>query len=412
MTVTVPPSLRALRHRNFRLFIAGQGTSHIGNWLQLVATSWLLYRLTNSPLMLGVASLALYGPLLLITPFAGVLLDRVNVRLVLLCTNTAALVQAVCMSVLVMSHWVEPWQLLAGNLVMGLVSACDMPARQSLLVRLVGGRDDLSSAIALNSIVMNGARCIGPVLGGVLIGSFGEGTGFGANSLLRFAVLGALLAMRFPSLAQVRSPSSWLTDLVTGMRYAYGFLPSRSLLLLLAATSITVHAYPTLMPWFAKERFHGTSQTLGLLLGAGSLGSVAGLVYLAGRSGIDGLMSLVGSTALLAGTALVAFSFATSLWLAAPMLFLVGMGMTLTAASTNTVLQSFVPDALRGRVASIYLMSFLGVSPLGGMINGWVSEHLGPPRALLFSGAAAVAAALVFRRQLKAIQTKSIDRAL
>jgi len=400
----LPHGLRALAHPNFRMFVAGQGTSQLGIWLQLIATSWLMYRLSGSTLMLGFAAFALQIPFLVLAPVAGVYIDRLDVRRVLLVTNTVGLLQALVMLGLVAGGHIQPWHLIAGNLVLGVVNACDAPARQSLLVHLVEHRADLPNAIALNSTMMNGARFVGPMIGGSVIAAFGETWGFALNSLLRVAVLGALVAMRIAARSPAAPQGGWLGQFLAGARYAYGFLPSRAALLLLASTSFTIQSYVSLMPWFAREVFHGDSHTLGLLIGAAGFGAVSGMVYLAARPSIRGLFRVIGWTAIVAGTGLFAFSFATRLWAALPMLYLTGMGMMLTAASTNTVLQSIVPDELRGRVASLYVVSFLGVSPLGALFGGWAAEHIGAPHALALCGLGTMTASLVYTLQLPKIR--------
>jgi MFS family permease len=304
---------------------------------------------------------------------------------------------------------VQPWHLVLGNLVLGIVSACDAPARQSILVELVEGKADLPNAIALNSAMMNAARFIGPLLGGALIAALGEPWGFGLNVLTFTVMLTALSKMRVAT--QLRAPSGegLVRELAAGARYAYGFLPSRCALMLLAATSLTVHSYAALMPWFAREVFHGDSSTLGALLGAAGLGAVSGMVYLAMRPDIRGLLRLVGMMAALGGAALTAFSFTTALWVALPALYLVGMGSMLVAASTNTVLQSIVPDELRGRVASLYVMAFLGMAPLGALAAGSIAERIGPPATLAGCGILALGAAAIYasrypdiRREIRA----------
>ena len=402
--MTLPSALRALRHRDFRLFFAGQGVSQLGTWLQLIATSWLIYRLSGSTLLLGLAAFAMQIPFLVLAPLAGVFVDRLDRRRVLLVTNSVAAVQAVTMFAVVALGIVQPWHLIAGNLVLGVVNACDAPARQSILIHLVGGKADLANAIALNSVMMNGARFVGPTLGGALIAAFGETWGFGINSLSYFAMLAALA--RIPADERRLAPleTGLVRQLAAGARYAYGFLPVRSALLLLSATSLTVGSYVALMPWFAREAFHGDSRTLGVLMGAAGLGAVSGMAYLATRPGIRGLLRLIGWMSATAGAALVVFALAGSMWIALPALYFVGMGMMLTAASTNTVLQSIVPDELRGRIASIYVMSFIGVSPLGALGAGWIAERVGPPATLAACGVAALAAALAYASQFQAIR--------
>jgi MFS family permease len=402
--VTLPSGLRALRHRDFRLFYIGQGTSQIGFWLQQIATGWLIYHLSGSTFLLGLGAFAMQIPFLVLAPLAGVFVDRMDRRRVLMLTNSVAFLQAGAMFALVATGTAQPWHLIAGNLVLGIVAACDAPARQSILVELVGGKADLPNAIALNSTMMNAARFVGPLAGGALIATLGERWSYGLNTLTYLFMLGALSRMRptrrhFPPTEQ-----GVLRQLAAGARYAYGFLPTRCALLLLAAISFTVHSYAALMPWFAREAFHGDSRTLGMLVGAGGLGAVSGMLYLAWRPDIRGLLRLVGAMSAMAGAALVVFSFATRLWLALPALYLVGMGAMLTAASTNTVIQSIVPDELRGRVASLYVMSFLGVSPLGALTSGWIAEHWRPPVALAACGIAALVAAAAYASQLPKIR--------
>jgi len=404
--VNLPAGLRALRHRDFRLFFVGQGVSQMGTWLQMIATSWLVYRLSGSTFLLGLSAFAMQISFLVMAPLAGVFVDRLDRRRVLMITNSIAVLQASTMFVLVALGHVAPWHLIVGNLVLGFVSACDAPARQSILIQLIGGtKADLANAIALNSIMMNGARFVGPMIGGSLIAAFGEKWGFGVNALSYFVMIGALMWMTPSPPPRSRDAGSNLwSELAAGARYAYGFLPTRCALLLLTATSLSVNSYAALMPWFARETFHGDSGVLGLLLGAAGLGAVSGMVYLASRPGIRGLFRLIGWTAALGGAALLVFSFSSRLWLALPALYFVGMGLMLTAASTNTVLQSIVPDELRGRVASLYVMSFLGMSPLGALGAGWAAEHVGAPSTLAVCGGIALIAAALYARQLPAIR--------
>jgi MFS family permease len=402
--VNLPHGLRALRHRDFRLFFAGQGTSQLGTWLQLIATSWLVYRLSGSTFLLGLAAFAIQIPFLVLAPLAGVLVDRHDARRVLLVTNSIAAVQALAMFSLVATGRVEPWHLIAGNLVLGIVNACDAPARQSILIRLVGGKADLANAIALNSSMMNGARFVGPMVGGALIAALGEHWGFGLNTLSYFAMLAALARIGAPPRPRGTIEHGLLRQLAAGAGWAWGFLPARCALLLCAATSMSVGSYVALMPWFAREAFHGDSRTLGLLISAAGFGAVSGMAYLATRPSVRGLLRLIAWMSAVSGAALLAFAFAKSFWIALPALYLVGMGLMLTAASTNTVLQTVVPDELRGRVAALYVMSFIGVAPIGALATGWAAERIGPPLALAVCGCIALAAALVYAAQFAAIR--------
>lgn len=394
----LPNSLRAMQHRNFRLFIVGQGTSQIGNWVQLIATSWLVYRLSDSTLMLGLSAFSLQIPMLVITPFAGVLIDRLDVRRVLFATNALAMTQSLVMLALMISGHIEAWHVIAGNAVLGLGNAFDAPARQALISKLLPNRQELTNAIALNSTVMNGARFIGPMLGGLITATFGEVWSFALNCSMRLAVLSALHATHIAQHVSRKSHASIFKQLMVGVSYAYGFFPSRCALVLLAISSFCLQSYGALMPWFASQRFHGDSRTLGLLYSSAGLGAVCGMLYLASRNSIRGLFKVIGWSAGVASVTLMAFSFAPSLWLALPMLFVSALSMMLTAASTNTVLQSIVPDELRGRVAALYVMSFLGMSPVGSLCAGWLASWMGSQNALALFGGIAFMAALMYAR--------------
>jgi MFS family permease len=403
--VPLPHSLRAFRHRDYRLYFAGQGISQVGTWLQLIATSWLIYRLTDSAFLLGLAAFALHIPILVLGPFAGVWVDRQRKRKVLLITQGAALAQSLLMLALIASDQVQAWQLVSANLALGIINAFDSPARQSQLVELVAGKEDLPNAIAFSSLLMNGARFVGPMVGGAVIASLGEIWGFGLNSTMRGAVIVALLLIRaVPRMAE-KTTDAWLEQLAAGFRYAYGFLPTRSALLLLSAVSFSVQPYQSLAPYFARDVFHGGSETLGYLIGAGGFGAVSGMLYLAMKPSVRGLLSLLPFTGATAGAALIVFTFSSTLWLALPMLFLVGLGAMLSAASTNTVLQTIVEDRLRARVMSIYMMSFLGVAPLGALFAGILAERIGPPATLALGGTLALAAAFTYWLKLEAIRS-------
>ncbi len=398
------PSLRAFRHRSFRLFIVGQGVSQIGTWLQLIATSWLIYKLSNSAFLLGLATFALQIPFLVLSPVAAVWIDRLSKRKVLICTQSIALLQSSTMFLLVASGHIQAWHLVAGNLVLGLVNSFDNPSRQSFLIEMVQGKEDLPNAIAWNSTIMNAARFVGPMIGGIVIAAFGETWGFGLNAVSYLAVLGALVAIKVVPRIPERANEAWITQFTAGFRWALGFLPTRCALMLLALGSLVTQPYQSLMPYFAKAVYHGDSHTLGLLLSAAGFGAVSGMVYLASRPTVRGLFTLLPVAVGVAGAALVAFSFCTNLWLALPLVYLIGAGIMLTAASTNTILQSIVEDHLRARVAAIYIMSFLGMSPIGALAAGWLSQYVGPPGTLGIGGGLAIVGALLYARQLPAIR--------
>ena len=398
------PALRAFRHRSFRIFMFGQGVSQIGTWLQLIATSWLVYKLSNSAFLLGLATFALQIPFLVLSPVAAVWIDQLPKRKVLLCTQSIALLQSSTMFLLVASGHIQAWHLVAGNLVLGLVNSFDNPSRQSFLIEMVQGKEDLPNAIAWNSTIMNAARFVGPMIGGIVIAAFGETWGFALNAVSYLAVLGALVAINVTPRVPDRANEAWITQFTAGFRWALGFLPTRCALMLLALGSFATQPYQSLMPYFAKAVFHGDSHTLGLLLSAAGCGAVSGMVYLASRPTVRGLFTLLPIAVGVAGTALVAFSLCTNVWLALPLVYLIGAGIMLTAASTNTILQSIVEDHLRARVAAIYIMSFLGMSPIGALAAGWLSQYVGPPGTLGIGGGLAIVGALLYARQLPAIR--------
>lgn len=402
--MALPHSLRAFRHRDYRLYFAGQGISQTGTWLQAIATSWLVYELSHSAFMLGLATFAQYIPMLVLGPFAGVWVDRMRKRQVLIVTQLVALAQSLAMLSLVFSGHIQAWHLVLANLVLGLVNAFDSPARQAQLVELVGGKEDLPNAIAFSSTLMNGARFIGPLIGGAVIAGLGVVWSFGLNCVLRGAVLGALMLIRAKPRPTEKGGGGLLRQLGEGIRYAFGFLPTRSLLLLTAAVSFAVQPYQSLAPYFARDVFHGGSDLLGYLIGAGGFGAVSGMVFLAVRPSVRGLLRQAPYFASMAGAALIVFAFAHSLWLAMPMLFLVGMGAMVTAASTNTILQTIVEDRMRARVVSLYMMAFMGVLPLGAFVAGLLAERIGAPVTLAAGGAIALLAAFAYWAKLETIR--------
>lgn len=400
----LPHGLRAFRHRDFRYYFVGKGLAQIGLWLQNIATSWLIYKLTGSAFLLGLATFAMYIPITLLAPVAAVWVDRLNKRRVLAYAQSAGLAQALVMLVLLVYGHIEPWHLIAANFTIGVVNAFDGPARQSMIIELVGGREDLPNAIAFSSALMNSARFVGPMIGGAVIAAFGETWGFGLNAALYCAVLAALWVIRPVPRKPEASKDAWFTQFSAGFRWAFGFLPTRSALLLVAALALLTSPYQALAPYFAKEVFHGDSGTLGILIGAGGLGAVSGVLYLALRPSVRGLLSLMPLAAATCAIAVIAFTFTHAVWLGALCIYFVGMGMMLTATATNTVLQTIVEDRLRARVAAIYMVSFLGMSPIGALVAGWAAEHIGPPLTLAIGGGGALLAALAYWLKLPAIR--------
>jgi MFS family permease len=398
---------RALRHRNFRLFFAGQLISLIGTWMQSVAQSWLAYRLTGSAAMLGLVGFASQIPAFLLAPAGGVVADRFDKRRLLVATQSASMVLALALAGLTLSGRVTVHQILLLASMLGLVNAFDVPVRQAFVVEMVG-REDLLNAIALNSSVFNGARIVGPAIAGLLVARVGEGWCFLVNGASYLAVIAGLGAMRLAPAALDRQHAPPLESLREGLRHVWGNRPVRALLALLGVVSLTGMPYAVLMPIFADRILHGGARGLGLLMGATGVGALVGALTLAGRrGGIRGLGGWVAGSAAGLGVFLVAFSQSTRFWLSAALLVPVGLCMMVEMAASNTVIQSLVPDALRGRVMAAYAMMFLGMAPFGALFAGAIAARIGAPPTVAIGGAACALAALVFWRRLDALREEA-----
>jgi MFS family permease len=386
-------ALRALRHRSFRVFYAGQGLSLLGTWLQTVATSWLVYRLTGSALMLGVVAGAQQLPILLVSPVAGVLADRVDRRRLLVGIQALCALQALGLAALTFAGAVTVWHVAAFALVLGLLNAFETPTRQAFLLEMVGSKEDLPNAIALQSMLFNGARFVGPTIAGVVLAAAGEATCFLLNGVSYAAVVAAYWVIRVEPRARAAAPAHWWGELAAGFRYAFGSLATRRLIYLLAALSCFSAPWMSLMPIYAAETFHGDSRTFGVLVSAVGLGALAGTAFLAARASVRGLGRVIATCALVAGAALTAYALSHWLWFSLAALALFGFGLIAAVASTNTVLQTLADEDKRGRVISIYVMTFLGIAPLGNFAAGFVAERIGVHWTLAGCGLALVAAA-------------------
>jgi MFS family permease len=391
---------RALRSRNYRLFFVGQGLSLIGTWLTRVATSWLVYRLTGSALILGLVGFAGQIPTTLCAPLAGVWVDRANKHRVLLITQVLSLVQSAALAVFALTGTITVAWVLVLQVVQGIINAVDTPARQSFVVEMVDDRADLANAIALNSSMVNAARLLGPSIAGILIAAFGEGWCFTIDAVSYLAVVTSLLLMRLRPTEVPRHTARVLADLREGFRYVAGSMPIRSVLLLLALVSLTGVPYQVLMPVIATVVLHGGPHTLGFLMAAVGLGALGGALYLASRQSVRGLGRVLGVSAVVFGLGLMAFSRVRTLWLALPILFVCGMAMMVQLAASNTILQTIVDDDKRGRVMSFYTMAFFGTVPLGSLIGGSLADRFGTPMTILGGGAITVVAGLLFFRAL------------
>lgn len=380
------------RHRNYGLFFAGQSVSLIGFWMQAIAQSWLVYRLTDSPMLLGLVGFAGQAPMLLVTPFAGVLADRVNRRHILFVTQVAMMTSACTLAALTLTDLVHVWHIVVLAMLSGTANAFDVPTRQSFTVEMVG-RADLARAIALNSIMFNGARLVGPAMAGLLVAAVGEGWCVALNGASYLAVLASLLLMRVEP-QPVRAPSHPLNDLREGFVYVTTHRETRTLLLLLAGSSLFGTAYVTLMPVFARDVLHGRSDLLGFLMAAIGAGALAGAI---GTSRVPRALlprvPFVASAGF--GLALVAFSQSSSLALSLALLVPAGFCMMAMGVATNTIIQGSTADTMRGRVMAYYVMAFIGMMPVSALISGWLSHQIGAPDTLALGGALCVAAAAV-----------------
>ena len=395
---------RALAHRNFRLFFAGQSVSLIGTWITRVATSWLVFRLTGSAFLLGVVGFWGQIPTLVLAPFAGVLVDRSNRHHILVWTQALSALQSAALAALALTHTITVEWIIILQIAQGVINAVDTPARQSFVVQMVDNPADLPNAIALNSTMVNASRIIGPTIGGLIIAAVGEGWCFAIDAVSYIAVIGSLLAMTVTVAEQRTVKGNVLNELVAGYRYVTGFAPVRTSLLLLALVATMGMPYTVLMPIIATKVLHGGPHTLGFLMTASGLGAVVGALYLASRRSVLGLGRVMMVATTIFGAALVLFSFARSLWMALAILPFVGGGMMVEMASTNTILQTITAEQLRGRVMAFYTMAFLGTAPIGSLIAGVAAEHIGAPLTIMLGGAACLAGAAWLALQLPTLR--------
>jgi MFS family permease len=397
-------TLRALRHRNFRLFFAGQLISLIGTWMQFVAQSWLIYRLTGSSLLLGTLGFVSQIPVFLFAPLGGIVADRYHRQRIVIATQTASGVSALILATLTLSHQVQVWHVVALAAFLGLINAFDIPTRQAFMVEMVG-QEDLMNAIALNSSMFNGARMIGPAIAGILVATLGEGWCFFANGVSYLAVIAGLLLMRLTPTSRPNRSSSPLEEIIEGFRFAGQNFPVRTLLMLLAVSSLVGTPYSVLMPIFAGEILHGGPRGLGMLMGATGIGALLGALTLASRSGLRGLSRWIALACGGFGLSLMLFSTSRNFWLSLLLLIPTGFALMVQLGSTNTLLQSITPDDLRGRIMSLYSMMFMGMAPFGALLAGITAYRFGAPFTVGIGGLACVCCAVLFARQIPTFRT-------
>lgn len=397
---------RALRHRNFRLFFSGQLVSLVGTWMQSVAQSWLVYRLTGSLVLLGLVGFCGQIPVFVLAPVGGVVADRVRRHRVLLATQTTMMGLAFILAALTLTGTVRVAHVLVLASCLGIANAFDIPARQSFVPQMVG-RDDLSNAIALNSSMVTGARILGPTLAGVTVAAVGEGWCFFANGVSFLAVIAGLLLMRDLPAAPAPHTVSPLAHIAEGFRYVGRTSPVRGLLLLLGLVSLMGVPYSTLMPAIADRVLGRGADGVGILLSGAGVGALLGALTLASRKGVMGLERWVGGCAVLFGVSLVGFSLSRTFWLSFALLVPTGYGFMVQLASTNTLLQSMSPDAMRGRVMSVFAMLFMGTAPLGALLAGSLAARIGPMATVGLGGACTLVAALAFLTRMSKLRRQA-----
>src|SRR5579883_481032 len=397
-------AVRALGSRNYRLFFIGQSISLIGTWMTRIATSWLVYRLSDSAFLLGLVSFAGQIPAFFFAPIAGVWIDRWNRRRTLVWTQALSMIQSLALAGLALGHVIDIWSLALLTLMKGLINAFDMPARQAFVVEMIDDRADLGNAIALNSSMVNGARLIGPAIGGIVIAAVGEGYCFLIDGVSYIAVIISLLLMTVRPRAVAVERKRVFEELAEGWRYVIESAAIRSILGMLALVSLIGMPYQVLMPMIAGNVLHGGPHTLGFLMGMSGVSALASAISLALRRSVVGLGRMIAISSGVFGVGLIAFGLSRSLWLSLPLMLATGFGMMQQMAASNTILQTIVADDKRGRVMSFYTLAVLGITPIGSLIAGSLASKIGAPATLILGGSVVAAAAAVFTLQLPALR--------
>ncbi|UUO06137.1 MFS transporter [Blastopirellula sp. J2-11] len=406
MTRNFPPSqsaasgsagiVRALAHRNYRLFLLGQSVSLIGTWMQQTALAWIVYEMTNSPLLLGVVAFAGQIPTFFLAPVAGALSDQISRRRTLLLTQTIAMTQAAILAVLMWTGHIEVWQIIVLNLILGVTNAFDMPTRQAFLVDMVPQRNDLPNAIALNSSIVTGTRLVGPFTAGLLLAAFGAVPCFMFNAVSYVAVIGAYLAMRDLPRPRRKTGSKLGAGIAEGFRYAFGFPPICALLLMMALVSMMGMPMSVLLPAVASDVLHGGPDLFGLLTGATGVGALGAAIYLASRRTVLGLGKRMAFAGMVYGVSMICFAFSTNVPLSLGLLMITGFALMMQMAGGNTLLQTIVDEDKRGRVMSLYTMAIMGTAPIGSLIAGAIASRYGTSAAILISGVCCLAGGIGF----------------
>ena len=396
---------RALRHPNFKLFFFGQSLSLIGTWMTRLATAWLVYRLTHSAFLLGLVSFSGQIVAFAAGPIAGVWVERLNRRKLLVWTQVASAAQSLAMAALTLAHVINLWEIIALAALQGLINAFDMPGRQSFLVQMIDDRNDLSNAIAINSSMVNGARLIGPAIAGLIISGFGEGWCFLIDGLSYFAVIASLLLMRVQPSEMHSNVRGMLGQMREGWDYVRTSRPIRAILVLFAFISLMGFPYGVLLPVFAGKVLQGGAHTLGWLTGASGLGALISAISLALRRSVVGLTRMLQISAAVLGVALFFFGMSCSLWLSLVLMVFAGFGLIQTMSVSNTIIQSLVTEDKRARVMSYYTMAFFGAAPVGSLLAGTMAQRIGAPHTVMLTGLCCAAGAIWFTFELPKVRS-------
>ncbi|HYA39873.1 MAG TPA: MFS transporter [Syntrophobacteraceae bacterium] len=398
--IEVKVIFRAFRSRNYRLFFCGQGISLIGTWMQQAAMSWLVYRITGSTLLLGAVAFTNQIPTLFLGPFAGVIADRFERKRLLMWTQSLSMLQALILASLVLASAIQTWHIIALSLFIGSVNAFDIPIRQSFVLQIVERKEDLGNAIALNSAMFNSARFIGPLVAGILISMLGEGVCFLLNGISYLAVLAGLAAIRVAARQNHVGRAPVLRQFCEGIRYAFDFKPIIAILALLSLYSIAGAPYMVLMPAFARDVLHGGAHTYGFLMSAAGIGALSATMYLASRRNAHGLIKVIPTASVACSLGIASFALSRSFALSIICLLMAGFGMMTQIASSNTIIQTIVEEDKRGRIMSLYAMSFMGVMPFGSLLAGSIADRIGVQFTLLLGAACCITGASIFAMKL------------
>jgi MFS family permease len=394
----------SLGSRNYRLYFIGQGVSLIGTWMQNIALSWLVYRLTGSVFLLGLIGFISQIPTFFLAPFTGVVVDRHNRLGILKLTQVAFMIQASLMAIMVLTNTIEVWHIIVLSLIFGIITSFDAPARQSLVIDLIDKPENLGNAIALNSAIFNGARLVGPAIAGIVIAIVGEGICILLNAVSFIAVLFALSQIKIQFKAKPVQASNFKKSLTEGIQYTFHSVPIRRLILMLAILSLVGLSFIVLLPAYAKEIMHGGSDTLGFLMSAMGAGALTAALYMASRKTVFGLGKIIGASVCVLGIAIVSGGLSRSLPISLLAFFFCGLTMILSLSSINTMIQTIADEDKRGRVMSFYAMALMGASPIGNLLAGSVASKISIPYALLIAGIISIGSGIWFMANLSSLR--------